>query len=174
MSARTAAAHTADELTFRRLDGDIAIFSAKSASRPGDRNVIAYDTLTGDYHCGCKASECGRSCWHGDHILTAWLMRSVAPFVAALSDDELLAVGVAAKARHGAPGGTRTDLLVWLQSRVEWRERERARRAPLALPAPLYHQCRGCGQDTINPALCVDCVNPLDVVNGVELLGVAA
>src|SRR5690349_9541238 len=107
MSARTAAQHTADELQFHGIRGEVAVWSAASKSKPGQRNVIVRDVVTGEFHCDCTGADTGKSCWHGDHLETAWLMRSVAPFVAALADDELLAVGVAAKARHEAPGGTR-------------------------------------------------------------------
>lgn len=134
MSARTAALHTADELTFHGIRGEVAVFSAPSKSKPGTRNVIVRDVATGEFHCDCTGADTGRRCWHADHLETAWLMRDVAPFVAALADDELLATGTAAKARTEAGSGTRTDLLVWLQARVEWKARERA---ATSAPAPV-------------------------------------
>lgn len=130
MSARTAARHTADELTYHGIRGEFAVFSATSASKPGKHNIIVRDVVTGQFHCDCKGAECGRRCWHADLLETAWLMREVAPFVAALADDELAATAVAARARHEAVGGTRTDMIVYLQCRAEWRQRGAAR--PLA------------------------------------------
>ena len=132
MGARTAAQHTADELVYHGTRHEVAVFSAPSASRPGERNFTYRDVVTGEHHCECRAAECGRACWHADHLETAWLMREVAPFVATLADDELLATGTAAKARLDGGSGTRTDLLVYLQCRAEWRER-----AAHAAPAPL-------------------------------------
>jgi hypothetical protein len=120
---RTAAQHTADELRYHGISGAIAVFSAPGASRPGERNFVYRDVVTGDAHCECKGAECGRLCWYLDNLEMAWLMRGVAPFVATLADDELLAAGTAVKARLEAGSGTRTDLLVWLQARVEWRAR---------------------------------------------------
>lgn len=131
MSARSAAAHTADELTYRGIRGEVAVWSAPSKSKPGQHNVIVRDTVTGGCHCDCTGAATGRECWHMTLIETCWAMRAVAPFVASLSDDELLAAGKSAKARHEV-GGTRTDLLVWLQCRAEWKARERAAQAALA------------------------------------------
>ena len=133
MSARTAAQHTADELTFHGIGSNgMAVFSSASASRPGARNWTYRDAATGEALCECRAAECGRSCWHLDLLETAWLMRAVAPFVAALAEDELLATATAARARLDDGTATRTALLVYFQSRAEWRER-----AAQAAPAPL-------------------------------------
>jgi hypothetical protein len=123
MSARTLAQHTPDELTYHGLRGEVAVFSAPSASRPGQRNVIVRDAITGEFHCDCKAADTGKRCWHADWLETAWLMREVAPFVAALADDELAATAAAAKARLDEGTGTRTDLLTYYQCRAEWRGR---------------------------------------------------
>ena len=140
MSARTAARHTADELTFHGLRGEVAIFSAESASQPGTHHVIVRDVVTGEAHCDCRAAACGRRCWHLDLLETAWLMRDVAPFVAALADDALLATGVAARARLAEGGATVTDLLVYHQCRAEYRRRRAA--AGVAAPAPVVAKRR--------------------------------
>lgn len=136
MSARAALQHTADELTYHGLRGEVAVFSAPSKSKPGTHNVIVRDTVTGDFHCDCTGVETGKQCWHADHLETAWLMREVAPYIATLADDELLATGTAAKARIDEGTGTRTDLLVWLQARVEWRAR--AAHAPALAPVVAF------------------------------------
>jgi hypothetical protein len=134
MSARTAALHTPDELTYHGMRGEVAVFSAKSASRPGERNVIVRDVVTGESHCDCTGAECGRRCWHADWLETAWIMTQVAPFVASLGDDALLATGTAAKARMDDGSATVTDITTYYQCRVEWRKRERAAHAA---PVPL-------------------------------------
>lgn len=132
MSARTATQHTADELTYHGIRGEVAVFSARSKSRRGQRNVIVRDVLTGEHHCDCTGAAIGKRCWHADHLETAWLMTQVAPFVATLADDELLAAGQTAKARLTDGSATVTDLIMLYQARVEWRERQRAARAALA------------------------------------------
>lgn len=117
MSARTAAQHTADELTYHGIRGEVAVFSARSARKPGQRNVIVRDGATGEFHCDCTAADTGKRCWHTDRPEAAWRMRLVAPCISTLADDELL---------------------VWPQARVVWRQRaaHAPARAPLAaLPA---------------------------------------
>lgn len=133
MSARTAALHTADELTFHGIRGEVAVFSAPSKSKPGTRNVIVHDIVTGEHHCDCTGADCGRRCWHADWLETAWIMTQVAPFISTLSDDELLAAGTTAKARVDDGSGTVTDITTYYQCRVEWRKR--AAQAPA--PAPV-------------------------------------
>ena len=132
MSAKTVALHTPDEMTYHGLRGDVAVFSAPSASKPGQRNVIVRDVTTGEHHCDCRGADCGRRCWHADWLETAWIMTQVAPFVATLSDDELLAAGIAAKARIDDGSATVTDITTYYQCRVEWRERA-AYAAPILL-----------------------------------------
>ena len=132
MSARTVALHTPDELTFHGVRGEVAVFSAPSASQPGKHNIIVRDIVTGESHCDCTGAACGRRCWHADWLETAWIMTQVAPFVATLSDDQLLATGEAAKARMAGGDSTVTDLTTYYQCRAEWR-----RRAAQAAPALL-------------------------------------
>ena len=135
MSAKTAALHTADELTYHGIRGEVAIFSAKSASKPGQHNVIVRDVVTGEYHCDCTGAECGRRCWHADWLETAWLMTQVAPFVATLDRAALCATGTAAKARLDDGSATVTDLAVYHQCRAAYRRRRAAVAAPVvALP----------------------------------------
>ncbi len=74
MTARTAPAHTPTELTFVALDdaGEIAYFRSASASHAARPNVTAIEIVTLDTFCFCKGAECGRTCWHLDHIAAAW------------------------------------------------------------------------------------------------------
>ncbi len=132
MTARTAAQHTADELTYHGTSGEIAVFSAASASRPDARNFTYRDTVTGESYCECKGAECGRRCWHRDWLETAWIMTKVAPFVAALDAAALCATGTAAGARLADGSATVTDIAVYYQCRVEYRRRRAA--AVLAFP----------------------------------------
>lgn len=166
MSARTAARHTADELTFHGIRHEIAVFSAPSASRPGERNFLYRDVVTGEAHCECRAAECGRRCWHLDWLETAWLMRDVAPFVAGLADDALLATGVAARARLDDGPATVTDLLVYHQCRAEYRRRKAAPAPVVAkrrAPRPCPTRCGGCpgGEPTTAPYICDACLADL-------------
>jgi len=131
MSARTAAQHTADELTYHGTSGEIAVFSSVSASRPGARNCTYRDTVTGDAYCECMGAACGRRCWHLDWLETAWIMTRVAPFVAALDAAALCATGIAAGARLADGSATVTDIAVYYQSRVEYRRRRAAAPVPV-------------------------------------------
>ncbi len=131
MSARTVAQHTADELTYHGTSGEIAVFSAPSASRPGARNFVYRDTVTGEAHCECKGAECGRQCWHLDWLETAWLMTQVAGFVATLDAAALCATGTAAGARIKDGSAAVTDIAVYYQCRAEYRRRKAAAPAPL-------------------------------------------
>ncbi len=131
MSARTAARHTADELTYHGTSGEVAVFSSASASRPGARNFTYRDTVTGEAHCECKGAECGRRCWHLDWLETAWLMTQVAPFVASLDRAALCATGTAAKARLDDGSATVTDIAVYYQCRAEYRRRKAVAPAPV-------------------------------------------
>ncbi len=136
MSARTAAQHTADELTYHGTSGEIAVFSVASASRPGARNFTYRDTVTGDAHCECRGAECGRRCWHLDWLETAWIMTRVAPFVVALDAAALRATGTAARTRLADGSATVTDIAVYYQCRVEYRRRLAAAPAPLVAFPP--------------------------------------
>ncbi len=131
MSARTAAQHTADELTYHGTSGEIAVFSAASTSRPGARNFTYRDTVTGESYCECRGAECGRRCWHLDWLETAWIMTRVAPFVASLDAAALCATGSAAGSRLSDGSATVTDIAVYYQSRVEYRRRRAAAPAPV-------------------------------------------
>lgn len=134
MSAKTAALHTADELTFHGIRGEVAVFSAKSASKPGTHNVIVRDIVTGEAHCECQGAACGRRCWHLDWLETAWLMTQVASFVATLDRAALCATGTAAKARLDDGSATVTDIAVYYQCRAEYRRRKAAPAPVVALP----------------------------------------
>ncbi len=135
MSARTAAQHTADELTYHGTSGEIAVFASASASRPRARNFTYRDTVTGEAHCECRGAECGRRCWHLDWLETAWIMTRVAPFVTSLDVAALHATGTAAGARLADGSATVTDIAVYYECRVEYRRRRAAAPAPvLAFP----------------------------------------
>jgi len=135
MSARTAAQHTADELTYHGTSGEIAVFASASASRPGARNFTYRDTVTGEAHCECRGAECGRRCWHLDWLETAWIMTRVTSFVAGLDAAALCATGTAAGVRLADGSATVTDIAVYYQCRAEYRRRRAAAPAPvLAFP----------------------------------------
>ncbi len=133
MSARTAAQHTADELAYHGTSGEVAVFSAVSASRPGARNFTYRDTVTGEAHCECRGAECGRRCWHLDWLETAWIMSRVAPFIAGLDAIALCATGTAAGARIKDGSASVTDIAVYYQCRAEYRRRKAAAPAPVVV-----------------------------------------
>ena len=165
MSAKTAARHTPDELTFHGIRDEVAVFSAASASRKNERNVIVRDILTGEAHCDCRGAEMGRTCWHMDWLETAWLMTQVAPFVATLADDELCATGEAAKLRMARGDSTVTDLITYYQCRVEYRARASARAILAAFPPELIRAprpCPDCGEPTRADYLCRACLADLE------------
>jgi len=137
MSARTAAQHTADELTYHGTSGEIAVFASASASRPGARNFTYRDTVTGEAHCECRGAECGRRCWHLDWLETAWIMTRVTSFVAGLDAAALCATGTAAGVRLADGSATVTDIAVYYQSRVEYRRRRAAAPAPVRAFPPV-------------------------------------
>lgn len=134
MSARTAAQHTPDELTFHGISGEIAVFSSASASLPGTRNFTYRDVITGEVYCECKGAACGRQCWHRDWIHTAWAMTQVAAFVASLAAAALCSVGEAAGEKVACGGATVTDTAVYYQCRVEYRRRQAASALIASLP----------------------------------------
>ena len=137
MSARTAAQHTADELTYHGTSGEIAVFASASASRPGARNFTYRETVTGEAHCECRGAECGRRCWHLDWLETAWIMTRVTSFVAGLDAAALCATGTAAGVRLADGSATVTDIAVYYQSRVEYRRRRAAAPAPVRAFPPV-------------------------------------
>ncbi len=75
MSARTAPQHTATALAFVAADHvtGIVAFAAPSTHDAGRVNIVALDTTNGDIYCTCKGAECGRRCWHVEHVRAAWL-----------------------------------------------------------------------------------------------------
>ncbi len=127
MSTASVARHTAAEMVFRTLDadGELAYFLSESASRPGKRNVTAYDLTTGDVYCFCHAAQLNKECWHCQLVREAWLAHVAAEQVAqATTLAEVEAIGHAAKARIAAWGA-----LTVLVSPLDRAVYEAARRA---------------------------------------------
>lgn len=155
MSAATAPQHKPTEMTYHGTSGEVAVFSAPSASKPGERNFLYRDTVTGEAHCECRGAELGRNCWHIDWIETAWAMVQVAPFVGALDNAALVAAGAEAARRFAANEQTATDIAVMWQARAEYCRRQRAARAALTAPvSPVLRGCPDCGEPTRNAYLC--------------------
>ena len=95
MSTATAALHSPAELAFVAADDltGIVTFRAPSKRHPAQPNTTGLDTLTGAIHCACKGADCGRRCWHADHVAAAWLRTGVMLDVRWLTDAELARYG---------------------------------------------------------------------------------
>jgi hypothetical protein len=164
MSIRTAVIHTAAELTLSSADTTTGIvaYTAPSAHDATRVNTVSLDTQTGDTHCDCRASECGRSCWHVATVAEAWAQTMWAVGVQWLTDAQLVRSGSKARkmvetytARIGRSRlDDRTALLI---ARAEYRRRVRlgllttaattpdpdaATPAPVSLPAYVARQQR--------------------------------
>ena len=139
MSTRTATQHTPAELAFVTADDltGIVTFAAVSKSHPAQPNVTSLDTLTGAIHCDCRGAECGRACWHADHIHAAWLRTGAMLDVLWLTDAELTRYGTKLgamcriyRARTGRV--LPMDAINLVAARAEYRRRQAA---ALAAPA---------------------------------------
>ena len=145
MSARTAPQHTADELTLVACDHvtGIVAFAAPSKHDATRVNVVALDTTNGAVHCTCKGAECGRRCWHADHVLAAWLAAPAMRQVRWLTDAGLVRHGRKARAMvtiYAVRTGRfrPADALSLIAARHEWRWRAaRAAAAPATLAPAL-------------------------------------
>ena len=143
MSARTAAAHTAAELTFKGMDelGEIAYFWSASASKGGKHNVTAWDRTTGTAYCFCRAAELGKDCWHVAHVEAAYIAHVAAETVAkATTLAEVEAIGRAAKAQIAACGAlvvlvSPLDMAVYREARRVYARLFRADQGHAALVA---------------------------------------
>lgn len=145
MSARTALLHRPAELTLLGCDDhtNIAVFQADSAHDAARVNTVAIDLLTGTILCDCRGAECGKQCWHADHVLAAWRRTPAAIVARHLSDTALCNLGkrsaaLAAtyRARIGRP--LQDDVTALVAARWEWRRRAArpaARSEALALAA---------------------------------------
>ncbi len=136
MSIRTAPQHTAAELAFVAADHVTGIveFAAASKSRPGEAHVVSLDTTNGAIHCTCKGAECGRRCWHADHVAAAWLPTPAMQQVRWLSDESLVRHGKKARSMvtiYAARIGRilPADALSLVAAGCEWRRRVAAARA---------------------------------------------
>lgn len=87
--------HEASELRFADAchATNIVHFTAASAHNASRVNTVAYDVLTGEALCDCKAAENGRACWHVKTVAAAWANHPEMIKVAPLADDELLGYG---------------------------------------------------------------------------------
>ena len=144
MSARTAALHTPAELRYHGCDETTGIveFVADSRHRPGHLNTVSLDALTGAIFCDCRAAECGRRCWHADHIAAAWLASPAMLDVRWLTDARLARYGQAAAAMVGtyrARTGRALpmDAANLIAARSEWRRR--AALAPARIQVGIDH-----------------------------------
>ncbi len=141
MSTRTAPQHTPAELTFLGCDDTtgIAAFTVRSLHDAARTNTPAIDTLTGETYCDCRGAECGRACWHQDHIAAAWLASPAMQQVRWLTDAQLYRYGRkhrlcvdTYRARTGR--ALPADMVALTAARCEWRRRRSAALAPVALP----------------------------------------
>lgn len=142
MSARTAPLHTPAELTFLGCDHVTGIveFAAPSAHDAARVNVVSLDTTSGATLCDCRGAECGRRCWHQDHVAAAWRWSAAMRQVKWLTDTGLLRYG--RKARLCVDTYTRRtgrflsdDALALVAARSEYRLRAARAAAPLARAA---------------------------------------
>lgn len=174
MSATTARQHTPLELTYHGTSRGVAVFSAPSASRPGQVNWAYLDTATGQVACECAGAQHGRRCWHEDLAPLAYALAQVAPFVAGLGDEALAATGAKAGATVAAGAATTTDAAVYWACKREWCRR---RRAAAVVPAPkrrLPRGCPDCGEPTTEEYLCRACMADLMAQRAGQVMGVAA
>ncbi len=133
MSTVTAALHSPAELAFVAADDltGIVTFQASSKSHPAQPNTTSLHTTTGAIHCDCKGADCGRRCWHADHVLAAWLRTGAMLDVRWLTDAELTRYGTKLagmvrmyRARTGRV--LRADQVNLVAARVEYRRRQAA------------------------------------------------
>jgi len=122
--------HEPNELTYVDADDKLNVvhLSAPSKSRPGDANIVALDILTGATLCNCKASECGKPCWHQALVQAAWDGHPARVLAARYSDAQLEAAGskaahMCAWARHRRFRVHPLDQLNLLAARAEYRAR---------------------------------------------------
>lgn len=145
MSIKTAAAHTAAELTLVSADATsgIVAYTAPSAHDVARVNTVSLDTVTGDTHCDCRASECGRACWHVALVADAWAQTMWDAGVQWLTDAQLVRMGAKARtmvetytARIGR--NRSEDRIALLVARGEYRRRVRLGllTAPVTTPTP--------------------------------------
>jgi hypothetical protein len=141
MSAKTAADHTAAELVFVAADHVTGIveFSAPSQHDATRTNIVSLDTTNGAILCTCKGFECGKVCWHADHIEAAWLATPAMQQVRWLSDEALVRHGRKARSMvtiYAARIGRTlpADVLSLVAAGSEWRRRVAATRALAATP----------------------------------------
>jgi len=122
--------HEPNDLTF--IDADdltgIVHYSAASKSRPGDANIVALDTATTATFCNCKASECGKPCWHQALVQAAWDGHPARILASRYSADQLRNAGskaghMCAWARHRRFRVLPADPLSLLACRAEYRRR---------------------------------------------------
>ncbi len=139
MSTATARLHGPAELTLLGCDDrtNIAVFQAASAHDARRTNTCALDLVTGKLLCDCRGAECGKQCWHADHVLAAWRRTPAAIVARRLSDTALCNLGKKSavmiatyRARIGRP--LQDDVTALVAARWEWR-----RRAALAPAADL-------------------------------------
>ncbi len=130
MSARTAPQHTASELAFLGCDDTTGIvaFIARSRHDAGRANTVSLDTVTGATFCDCKGADCGRTCWHMDHIEAAWLASPVMREVRWLTAAQLRRYGTKHRLcvdtyRTRANRARADDMLALVAARYEWRKR---------------------------------------------------
>ncbi|MGN6561027.1 MAG: hypothetical protein ACTHMU_00050 [Thermomicrobiales bacterium] len=131
MSIRTAALHTASELTWIGKDAEMVFCSAPSAHDANRVNTVALNTETGATHCDCRASEHGLDCWHRDLVRARFIEEVARQYVALHTDlNTIAAIGRQAKALIDAGTASDLDRAMYQAARVAWHER-----AALAAPA---------------------------------------
>lgn len=144
MSTATAARHTPAELTLVAADHSTGIveFAAPSRHDAARVNTVSLDTTNGDIRCDCQGAECGRACWHADHIVAAWLASPAMAEVRWLTAAGLVRYGT--KHRLCVDTYTRrtgrflaADALALVAARSEYRLRAARAAAVRALDLPL-------------------------------------
>jgi hypothetical protein len=130
MSARTAAAHCHTELEYVAADdlNETVTFRARSASKPGQYNLVQLCILTGETLCDCRGAEFGRECWHADLVAVAWLNHAAVCLARRYNDTQLGTAGRKAKRMIDAYRGRSwrvlpDDQLALLACRTAYRER---------------------------------------------------
>jgi len=100
-------------------------------------NTVGLDTATGAIFCDCKGADCGRTCWHMDHIAAAWLASPAMQQVRWLTGAQLRRHGMKHRLcvdtyRTRANRARPDDMLALVAARYEWRKRAAVAAPPLA------------------------------------------
>jgi len=108
----------------------VVAYAVPSQHDAGRINLVSLDTRTGATDCSCKASTCGKTCWHHQAVREAWDREPAHRLVIWLTDAQLARYGQ--RARHMVEtyqariARSRTeDRVALLAARGEYRRRVR-------------------------------------------------